>query len=309
MPKHNQIKIHKEASVMEEYDITELKASIAKHGQLQPVILWFDKRTNDWYLVDGRHRLKACDALGKEVKTMKLSKKTKEEDLPNVILTQQLVKRGLDKVIANCEEVLYLERVKRTVKNLVDEFSILTEQNIKFLKTIKEVRPLWFAKLRNNESIFVDGKNTRSLQALYRICQDEKKGTSSHADKEQGGKDVAIAFEAVKPMVEALMSVVGTDETRFYAMGQLIAKYPVHISTFGKSKDVSNVLTLEAELQKQKDYIKDLETNISAKEAVITTLKSMIPRNAKTAKKMRKFSAPNSRNERIKKQALKSQRA
>ena len=109
-PEGNKLKIHPLAGETVSYDTMELKQSILRHEQFNPILLWFDKKTEEWVVVDGRHRLKACNQLGRAVITKKLKRSVKKKDLPHVILSQQLLVKGLDKHVASCEAVIYLEQ-------------------------------------------------------------------------------------------------------------------------------------------------------------------------------------------------------
>lgn len=217
-------KTHTVAGVLEEYDIKTLKASIKDHGLFQPVLLWWDKSTKEWYLVDGRHRVKAWYELyNTDIDIHKLSKKTTEDDLPKVILEAQIIGRGLDEICANCEATLYLKNNGGTAVSLAENYDILNAKKLSALKTILDVRPIWFRTLRNGDFVDTgDGKPTKSTQKLASMCVAERDKGKPKVDKDTGDESVAIAFSKMKPQVEAILSLVGKDDTMLYALTQLI---------------------------------------------------------------------------------------
>lgn len=171
----NNYPVHNVANTLNSYDTTTLKASIKEHGLFQPVLLWYSKKDKTWYLADGKHRVKACNELGIKVDVKKLPKSTKEEDLPIIILETQLIKRGLDLIVANCEAVEYLTHNKDTAVRLFTKYNILHKKAMERLKTIKSIRPDWFNILRNGGSIDLeDGTNpTKGLARLAGICKNK----------------------------------------------------------------------------------------------------------------------------------------
>jgi hypothetical protein len=244
--------VHPIANNLEEYDITTLKKSIKEHGLFQPVLLWWDKLTKKWYLVDGRHRVKAWNELytNVDIQTHKLSKTTTEKDLPTVILEAQIIGRGLDVICANCEATLYLKDNKVKARDLAKKYDILNEKMLSALKTILEVRPLWFKALRNGDFVYVsdDGKSTKSTQKLASICVAER-DNKPKIKKEDGDESVAIAFSKMKPHVTAILSLVGKDEKMLYAMNQLIKQ-----GTKDFSLDYC-ITVPETQIQEQKNTI------------------------------------------------------
>ncbi len=217
--------IHKVANVLAEYDTTTLKASIKEHGLFQPVLLWYDKVARKWYLVDGKHRVKAWYELyDTDIPTHRLDRKTTLGDLPKVILEAQIIGRGLDVICANCEATLYLQTSKGTATELAETYDILNAKTMSALKTILEVRPVWFSTLRNGDFVEpVKGEGTtKSIQKLADICRAERDRSKPRINKDTGDESIAVAFSKMKPQVDAILSLVGKDEKRLYVLNQLI---------------------------------------------------------------------------------------
>ncbi len=224
-------KTHTVAGVLEEYDITTLRVSIKEHGLFQPVLLWWDKSTKEWYLVDGRHRVKAWYELyDTDIQTHKLPKRTKEEDLPKVILDAQIIGRGLDVICANCEATLYLKNNGGAAVSLADNYDILNPKMLSALKTIYEVRPIWFKTLRNGDFVDTgDGKPTKSTQKLASMCVAERDKGKPNTDKETGDESIAILFDTMTPIMTAVAKSIGNDSAALYVADRLLKQLTSHI--------------------------------------------------------------------------------
>ena len=216
----NTFPVHKEANVFNLYTIEDmdgLVASIKKYGLLQPALLWWDKNKKEWILVDGRHRMEACNRLKIKLDVYKLKKSIKEEDLPEVVLSTQLLKRGLDKIVANCEVVTYLEKGRNTIEALISEYRILDKNMIRNLRVIKRVNPLWFSTLRNGNHVKLsDGTFTRALRALAEKCREAERLSReiSIADEDltnveaREKQEQAIAFAEMEPVVDMVIFTI-----------------------------------------------------------------------------------------------------
>ncbi len=215
--------IHDVAKDLEEYDITDLKNSISENGLFQPVLLWYDKSTGKLFLVDGRHRVKAWYALrSDDIKTTTLPRTTREKDLPRVVLEAQILRRGADKIVANCEITLYIERYGVKQTDMIDMYEIAKKDMLKYLAKIRNVRPVWFSTLRIGGFVKDDADNViTGLRKMYDICKAEEKALTD-TEKEPGDESVALAFAKMKPHITALLSVVGKDDKLLYAVNQLI---------------------------------------------------------------------------------------
>ena len=271
-------KTHSVAGVLEEYDITTLKASIKDHGLFQPVLLWYDKVTRKWYLVDGRHRVKAWYELyDTDIPIHRLDKSTTEEDLPKVILEAQIIGRGLDVICANCEATLYLKNNGKTAAELERTYDIIDRKKIQYLKTILDVRPIWFRTLRNGDFVDTgDGSPTKSLGRLSSLCIAERDGITTVGKDKESNPSVAEAFSKAKPHVDAILSLIDGDDIMLYAVEQLIRQGTIDIDHhYHITVPERQIQELEQEVKTINNLNKELINHSTQVEAELDDFKQM----------------------------------
>ncbi len=263
-PLINTFKIHPEANetaLMTDELFNNLVGMINEQTQLVPILLWYNKKTKEWELVDGRHRVEACNILRIKVKTFKLDKKITEDDLPMAILSIQLGNKIIDTTIASCEAVRYIERfeTRGLQAELIRKFGAkLKSTAIKQLKNIRRIEPLWFETLRLGNTVeYEKGKRTNSLSMLTKICLEKEKALLGLENKDVkiGDKEIAIAFKKMTPYIDALLSAAGADESNMYAIKKLLED---------KAKISLMSMHVKEELEKQRNELNKREGVINS---------------------------------------------
>lgn len=173
-PLQNTYKIHPVANTLHRYDITDLVASIKEQGQIDPVLLWRPNTKKALQLINGRHRMWACNELGIKVHYQILQ--CLEEDLPEKILDQQLLSRGTDKVFATITLMEYLQANTGTASALVKKYKNLAiaTRDIGDAKTIAELMPTWITTLKLGKGVRLTGNGyaeVKSLRAIAKECR------------------------------------------------------------------------------------------------------------------------------------------
>lgn len=199
-------------------------------------------------------------------------------DLPMAILSIQIGNKIIDETIASCEAVRYIERfnTRGLQAKLIKMFGAkLKKQTIAHLKNIKRLKPLWFEKLRLGQFVeFEKNKLSKSLSTLAKICLDEEKqmlkDKSSSDDSDDGKKDLAIAFKKMKPHIDALLSVAGSNDTNIFAIKKLLENNTSIslMSVYSKNK----LNQQQDELDKQKEIIASLQKRINAYENLFSEM-------------------------------------
>ncbi len=263
-PLVNTFKINPEANetaLMTDELFNNLVEIIREQTQLVPILLWFNPKTKEWELVDGRHRTEVCNILRIKVKTFKLEKSITENDLPMAILSIQLGNKIIDTTIANCEVVRYVERfdTRGLQTELMKKFGAkLNKSSIAHLKNIRRIEPMWFETLRLGQFVeYEKNKLSKSLSMLAKLCLTKEKALlgSENKNTEVGDEEIAIAFKKMTPHIDALLSVAGTDESNMYAIKKLLED---------KAKISLMSMHVKEELEKQRNELNKREGVINS---------------------------------------------
>ena len=213
-------KVHRFTESTRQYDTRWLEDDINRNGQLVPALLWYDG--NDWVIVDGVHRMRACKKLGIELKVEKLQD-IPEKKLPEIILSIQLNNKVAGKIQSACEAVIYLDMVKDypakdrySAAKLITKYDKLQLNNINRLKRIKKERNDWFETLRRGDKVTIsDGIQTdspaRLVQELNKI--DSLLEVVGDEDSTDNSKEFAMACSIVDNMINTLKSMYGEEIT------------------------------------------------------------------------------------------------
>lgn len=235
--------INKVAEFTSEVDIDYLITSIKEYGQLNPILLWYNKKTRRKELVDGRHRMWACNILGIKVITSELPKETKEKDLPALILDIQLTQQKVPNKNASSAIItryldLYGNRTNNSMKAMRLKYPhvMLTEKDMTAMKYLLTKEPLWFAQLELGHGVAPEGTYTKltSPRALHQLSKER------YASLKDGGRvtettssdpKLAKLFKQVHTLIDSIEIVETIDGANLaYVLSkiskELQVKYP-----------------------------------------------------------------------------------
>ena len=225
---------HEYTGFTRQYDTEFLKKDIEKRGQLMPALLWFDKRHDEWVIVDGVHRQIVCNELNIKLKTTKLAKTVKEDEIPGIILALMLRNKTAGKTIAAIETVVYLEMVKNkrgALKDVIDEYQILTKVSIASAKTIFKLRIDWFETLRlGNKVEYAEGKYTDSLRLVSDTAKSNLKKSKAGAvmsnNEELTGKskELRLMFNSMEAFAKQQGYISGENDF-MWVMNKYLKSY------------------------------------------------------------------------------------
>ena len=207
----NTLEIHPVAKSLHEYNLRDLIISIRDEGQLDPILVWRNPKTRRLMVVNGRHRMWACNVLGIKVHTTEI--KCNEKALPKKILDQQLLSRGMDRIFATITLAEYLETNKGTAKDLVAQYKNLgiATRDIGDVKTIQRIMPLWIIQLKLGKGIKIPGSGhatVKSLRALAKACKELEKEASIIPDNPDISDNTTPEGIALAKLVNTLSTVL-----------------------------------------------------------------------------------------------------
>lgn len=214
----NKWTINEEANFTIEVNLDYMIESIRTNGQYNPILLWYNNARNcrRWEVVDGRHRMWACNYLGIEVKTMKLPTTITKEQLPALILDIQLTQSKVPNKNASSAIITrylakYGNRTTITAKLLRAKYpnAMLTEKDMSAMKYLLHKEPLWFYTLEMGNGVAPEGTYTKltSPRALQKLSKERYTSANTRDVVYTDSKDKELA--KMFKDIDALISTIG----------------------------------------------------------------------------------------------------
>jgi len=234
----NEYPINSIAEFTSVVDIDYMVQSIKDNGQYNPILLWYNKATRRQELVDGRHRMWACNELGIKVDVKLLSDTVTLTDLPAIVLDIQLTQQKVPNKNASSAIIMrylkeYGNRTTVTMKSMRELYPhiMLTKPDMASMNYLLDKEPLWFKALELGQGVSVEGTYTKltSPRALQKVSKEryEALRTSGRVvETTTTDPELALAFKKVR----ALISSLDMDSKMAYALQQesskLVAQHP-----------------------------------------------------------------------------------
>lgn len=232
-PPVNTLEIHPVANSLHEYILTDLIESIKTNGQLDDILVWRNPKTRRLMVVNGRHRMWACNVLGIKVSTKEIT--AKEDQLPKAILDQQLLARGTDRVFATITLMEYIDTHNVKAVDLLKSYHHLAipSRDIGDARKIAKVMPTWITALKLGKGIRIPGSSyseVKSLRALADACKTMERDAAAPLTIYQP-KPATPEAKAMGSLLNSVRSVLSSSDTlvtpsmKQYILNQLLLEY------------------------------------------------------------------------------------